>query len=158
MLFDSIFNESVEQEETLQDLLGDDTAVAETCFIVDEVAHLPEDLIKEFCKEGGVGEALVQEGKISRKTIVRLNKADDLHRRAQIGAMLAAKNNNDPMYKKYMKHKAICRELKNNILNKYATKGEKIAKQSQREFLSKKSALPKMFRKFHDADDSVADK
>lgn len=155
MLFDSIFNESVEQEETLQDLLGEDTAVAETCFIVDEVAHLPEDLIKEFCKEGGVGEALVQEGKISRKTIVRLNKADDLHRRAQIGAMLAAKNNNDPMYKKYMKHKAICRELKNDILKKYATKGEKIAKQSQREFLSKKSALPKMFRKFHDADDSV---
>lgn len=155
MLFDSIFNESVEQEETLQDLLGDDTAVAETCFIVDEVAHLPEELRKEFCKEGGVGEALVQEGKISRKTIVRLNKADDLHRRAQIGAMLAAKTHNDPMYAKYMKHKAICRELKEKILTKYASKGQKIAKKSQKEFLSHKSSLPQKFRKFHDADDSI---
>lgn len=155
MLFDSIFNESVEQEETLQDLLGDDTAVAETCFIVDEVAHLPEDLRKEFCREGGVGDALVMEGKISRKTIVRLNKADDLHRRAQIGAMLAAKANNDPKYVKYMKYKALCRELKQDILEKYASKGQKIAKQSQREFLSKKSSLPQKFRKFHDADDSI---
>lgn len=156
MLFDSIFNESVDpQEETLQDLLGDDTSVAETCFIVDEVSHLPEELIKEFCKEGGVGEALVQEGKISRKTIVRLNKADDLHRRAQIGAMLAAKNNNDPKYAKYMKYKALCRELKNDILQKYASKGERIAKKSQKEFLSKKSSLPEKFRKFHDADDSI---
>lgn len=156
MLFDSIFNESVDpQEETLQDLLGDDTAVAETCFIVDEVSHLPEELIKEFCKEGGVGEALVQEGKISRKTIVRLNKADDLHRRAQIGAMLAAKKNKDPKYAKYMKYKALCRELKNDILQKYASKGERIAKQSQKEFLSKKSSLPEKFRKFHDADDSI---
>lgn len=155
MLFDQIFNDTVVEEETLKDLLGDDVAVAETCFIVDEIAHLPEDKIKEFCKEGGVGEALVQEGKISRKTIVKLNKADDLHRRAQIGAMLAARNANDPKYVKYMKHKAICRELKNDILAKYANKGQKIAKQSQREFLSKKSVLPKMFRKFHDADDSV---
>ena len=32
MLFENIFNESVEQEETLQELLGNDTAVAETCF------------------------------------------------------------------------------------------------------------------------------
>lgn len=155
MLFDQIFNDSVQQEETIQDLLGNDVAVAESCFIVDEVSHLSPEQIKEFCKEGGIGEALVNEGKISRKTIVRLNKADDLHRRAQIGAMLAARNANDPKYTKYMKYKALCRELKNEILQKYATKGEKIAKQSQREFLSHKSALPKAFRKFHEDDDSI---
>lgn len=155
MIFENIFNESVEQEETLQELLGNDTAVAETCFIVDEVSHLDPAKIREFCKEGGVGEALVSEGKISRKTIVRLNKADDLHRRAQIGAMLAARNAHDPKYTKYMKYKALCRDLKAEILQKYATKGEKIAKQSQREFLSKKSVLPAQFKKFHEDDDSI---
>ena len=154
MLFENIFNESVEQEETLQELLGDDTA-AETCFIVDEVSHLDPAKIREFCKEGGVGEALVSEGKISRKTIVRLNKADDLHRRAQIGAMLAARNAHDPKYTKYMKYKALCRDLKAEILQKYATKGEKIAKQSQREFLTRKSVLPAQFKKFHEDDDSI---
>ena len=155
MLFENLFNETVQQEETLQDLLGDDTAVAETCFIVDEVSHLDPAKIREFCKEGGVGEALVNEGKISRKTIVRLNKADDLHRRAQIGAMLAARNAHDPKYTKYMKYKALCRDLKAEILQKYATKGEKIAKQSQREFLTRKSVLPAQFKKFHEDDDSI---
>ena len=155
MLFDNIFNDTVQQEETLQELLGDDTAVAETCFIVDEVSHLDPAKIREFCKEGGIGEALVNEGKISRKTIVRLNKADDLHRRAQIGAMLAARNAKDPKYTKYMKYKALCRDLKAEILQKYATKGEKIAKQSQREFLTRKSVLPAQFKKFHEDDDSI---
>lgn len=155
MLFTDIFNDSVQQEETLTDLLGDDIAVAESCFILDEVSHLDPAKIREFCKEGGVGEALVSEGKISRKTIVRLNKADDLHRRAQIGAMLAARNAHDPKYTKYMKYKALCRDLKAEILQKYATKGEKIAKQSQREFLSRKSVLPQAFRKFHEDDDSI---
>lgn len=155
MLFDNIFNDTVQQEETLQDLLGDDISVAESCFIVDEVSHLSPELIREFCKEGGVGEALVNEGKISRKTIVRLNKADDLHRRAQIGAMLAARNAKDPKYAKYMKYKALCRDLKKEILEKYATKGERIAKQSQREFLGRKSSLPNQFKKFHEDDDSI---
>ena len=62
--------------------------------IYDEVSHLPQEKIEEFCKPNGVGEELVMEGKLSNKTIVRLNKQDDLARRKKIMALNLAKEAN----------------------------------------------------------------
>ena len=126
-----------------------DASLLEQVMIADEVAHLPEDKIKEFCQEGGVGESLVQEGKMSRKTLVRLNKQDDVTRRTKIGALLLAKEKKDPLYVKLVKNRLQKRDLVDKIMRKYGNKGKQVAKQAQAEYLhGKKSALPKNFMKF----------
>ena len=126
-----------------------DPSLLEQVFIADEVAHLPEEKIKEFCQPGGVGEQLVQEAKMSRKTLVRLNKQDDLTRRTKMGALLLAKEKKDPLYDKLVKNRLQKRQLVDKIMKKYGNKGKQVAKQAQAEYLhGKKSALPKNFMKF----------
>lgn len=145
---DDIFSDADVIKESFKD-----PSHLEEAFIADHIAHLSEEQIKEFCQEGGVGEQLVAEGKISRKTLVRLNKQDDLTRRTKIGALLLAKENNDPLYAKLVKNRAIKKELVAKIMAKYKTKGAKVAKQAQNDFIhGKKSALPKNFMKFGGSD------
>lgn len=150
---DSIFGE----EDVIKECFNEDTAHLEEAFIADHIAHLSPEQIQEFCKPGGVGDQLVAEGKISKKTLVRLNKQDDLTRRTKMGALLLAKQNNDPLYAKLVKNRAIKRELVDKIMAKYRTKGAKVAKQAQNDFIhGKKSSLPKNFKKFG-GDDRIGD-
>ena len=151
MLFDTIMegasNNSIINEEFK------DTTQLEECFIADEVSRLPEDKIKEFCEAGGVGEQLVQEGKLRKKTLVRLSKQDDLTRRTKMGALLLAKERKDPLYDKLVKNRMMKRDLVNKIMKKYGSKGQRIARQAQSEYLhGNKSALPKNFMKFGGSD------
>lgn len=147
MLFDSIV-----QGSNSNDLIKEefkDSTLLEQVMIADEIAHLPQDKIKEFCEAGGVGEQLVQEGKMSKKTLVRLNKQDDLTRRTKMGALLLAKENKDPLYDKLVKNRMQKRDLVTKIMKKYGHRGQKVAKQAQAEYLhGKKSSLPKNFMKF----------
>ena len=117
MLFDTIMeganNNSIINEEFK------DASQLEECFIADEVSRLPEDKIKEFCEAGGVGEQLVQEGKLRKKTLVRLSKQDDLTRRTKMGALLLAKERKDPLYDKLVKNRMMKRDLVNKIMKKY---------------------------------------
>ena len=150
MLFDTIMegaNNSIINEEFK------DASQLEECFIADEVSRLPEDKIKEFCEAGGVGEQLVQEGKLRKKTLVRLSKQDDLTRRTKMGALLLAKERKDPLYDKLVNNRMMKRDLVNKIMKKYGSKGQRIAKQAQSEYLhGNKSALPKNFMKFGGSD------
>lgn len=150
MLFDTIMegaNNSIINEEFK------DASQLEECFIADEVSRLPEDKIKEFCEAGGVGEQLVQEGKLRKKTLVRLSKQDDLTRRTKMGALLLAKERKDPLYDKLVKNRMMKRDLVNKIMKKYGSKGQRIAKQAQSEYLhGNKSVLPKNFMKFGGSD------
>ena len=57
MIFDS-YNNS--QNNIINEEFRDPTLL-EQVFIADEVAHLSEDKIHEFCQPGGVGEQLVKE-------------------------------------------------------------------------------------------------
>ena len=133
-----------------------DPSILEQVLIADEVAHLPEEKIKQFCEAGGVGEQLVKEGKMSKKTLVRLSKQDDLTRRTTMGALLLAKQNNDPLYAKLVKNRQQKRDIVDKIMKKYGYKGAKVAKQGQNEFLhGKKSALPKLFQRFGGSDGRV---
>lgn len=117
-------------------------------FIVDEVSQLPDEKIQEFCQPGGVGEQLVQEGRLKNKTFVRLSKKDDLTRRTKMGALLLAKEKNDPLYKKLVINRAKKKELVAKIMQKYGHKGEKVARQAQSAYMHGKSAvLPKSFMK-----------
>lgn len=145
MIFDS-YNNS--QNNIINEEFRDPTLL-EQVFIADEVAHLPEDKIHEFCQPGGVGEQLVKEAKLSKKTLVRLNKQDDLTRRTKMGALLLAKEKGDPLYDKLVKNRMQKRDIVDKIMRKYGNKGKQVAKQAQAEYLhGKKSALPKNFMKF----------
>lgn len=152
MLFDTIF----EGAGTTNSIINEefkDTSHLEECFIADEISRLPEDKIKEFCEAGGVGEQLVQEGKLRKKTLVRLSKQDDLTRRTKMGALLLAKEKKDPLYAKLVKNRQQKRELVSKIMAKYGSKGQKVARQAQAEYLhGNKSAVPKNFMRFGGAD------
>lgn len=117
-------------------------------FIYDEISSLGRDKVEEFCRPNGVGEQLVTEGKMSKKTIVRLNKQDDLARRKKLACLKLAKEANDPLYHKAVMYRAKQKECVAKIMQKYGTKGERIAKKAQQEYLhpaSDKKVLPASF-------------
>lgn len=97
----------------------------------------PDDVIREFAQSEEC-EALITEGKISRKTIMKLNKNDDLSRRRKIAAYQLAKEKNDPLWRKLVANRVKERELISAIMAKYGNRGEQVAKKSQRAFLSNK--------------------
>ena len=151
MLFDTIFESGTANSVIAEEFK--DTTLLEECFIADEISRLPEDKIKEFCEAGGVGEQLVQEGKLRKKTLVRLSKQDDLTRRTKMGALLLAKEKNDPLYAKLVKNRQQKRDRVEQFMKKYGTKGQRVARQAQSEYLhGNKSAVPKNFMKFGGAD------
>ena len=111
-----------------------------------EVSQLPDEKIEEFCASGGVGETLVQEGKLYKKTIVRLSKKDDLTKRSKIIALNLAKENNDPLWEKLALNRVKERDLLSKIMGKYGHKSQKLAVKSQKDFL-KGAHLPASFMK-----------
>lgn len=111
-----------------------------------EVSQLPQEKIEEFCAPGGVGETLVAEGKLYKKTIVRLSKKDDLSKRKKMIALNLAKENNDPLWDKLALNRVKERELISKIMAKYGNKSQKLAVQAQKDFL-KGAHLPKSFMK-----------
>lgn len=121
-------------------------------FILDEVSQLPDEKIKEFCAPGGVGEQLCEAGKLRKNTLVRLSKKDDLARRETMVAMQLAKENNDPLWRKFVLYTQKRNEMKDQIKKKYNTKSARLAKQGQQEFLhggpKKTGVLPKNFQRF----------
>lgn len=152
MLFDTIFEGAGTTNSIINEEFKDPSHLEE-CFIADEISRLPEDKIKEFCEAGGVGEQLVQEGRLRKKTLVRLSKQDDLTRRTKMGALLLAKEKKDPLYAKLVKNRQQKRELVSKIMAKYGSKGQKVARQAQAEYLhGNKSAVPKNFMRFGGAD------
>lgn len=142
-----LFGPSMKSNEaTIQENFSNPNEIVEL-LIVDEVSQLSDKSIQEFCKPGGVGEQLVQEGKLKKKTLVRLSKKDDLSRRSMMMAMKLAKEANDPLFDKLALNRVKERELLQKIHQKYGNKGEKLAKAAQNEYLHKKPVMPKSFMK-----------
>ena len=81
-------------------------------------------------------DVLQEAKKISRKTIVRLNKNDDLTRRTGMAALQLAKDNNDNLWKKLVKNRIQDRKLLAAIKKKYANKAKTVARQGQRMYVS----------------------
>ena len=111
-----------------------------------EVSQLPQEKIEEFCAPGGVGEALVEAGKLNKKTLVRLSKKDDLSRRKKMIALNLAKEAGDPLWDKLALNRVKERELIAKIVTKYGNKSQKLAVQAQKDFL-KGAHLPASFMK-----------
>lgn len=144
----SIFFEEGSVMPSIEDSFKHPERITE-CLIVDEVSKLSQDAIQEFCKPGGYGEQLVQEGKLRKKTLIRLSKKDDLERRTSMMNIQLAKDNNDVLWRKLVKNRKQKHDLIDAIDKKYGSKGSRLAKKSQNEFLhggaKKTGVLPKSF-------------
>lgn len=93
-------------------------------------------------------DTLTEAKKISRKTIVRLNKNDDLNRRVGIASLQLAKDNNDTLWKALVKNRVKERKLLAAIRKKYGRNAVNVARQGQRAYVSgqgtKKINTPKL--------------
>ena len=113
-------------------------AFNETCVFM-ELASLPEEdrIAVAESEEAAILEA---KGKISRKTIIRLNKKDDMERRTSAAAYQMAKDAHDPDWIKLVKALNMKKKYKSKILKKYGVKAQRVAKQSQRDYLKHPAA------------------
>lgn len=149
---ESMINANAQNTVSIAESFADPNAILEM-IIVDEVSQLPKEKIDEFCAAGGVGEQLVQEGKLRRNTLVKLNKEDDLTRRTKMMALQLAKENNDREWVLLKKNRIKERELIAKIMKKRGREGAKLAREGQREWLhGPKPVLPKSFQKAGGAD------
>lgn len=118
-------------------------------YIVDEVSHLSDEKIQEFCKSPEA-EALVEAGVMRKKTLVRLSKKDDFSRRRTMAAFAIAREKKDPLWDKLVKNRVNERKLIGEIVRKYGGKAERTAKIGQREYLKHK--MPVSFMRAGGAD------
>ena len=88
---------------------------------------------RELLEEADV---LMEAKKISRRTIVKLNKNDDLTRRTGMAALQLAKDNHDALWNKLVKNRIQERKLLAAIKKKYADKAQIVARQGQRMYVS----------------------
>lgn len=88
---------------------------------------------RELLEEADV---LMEAKKISRRTIVKLNKNDDLTRRTGMAALQLAKDNHDTLWNKLVKNRIQERKLLAAIKKKYANKAQIVARQGQRMYVS----------------------
>jgi len=126
-------NENVIENDILIDEEFDMDAYNETCLYM-ELASLPYEDRKAIV-ESEEAAVLEAKGMIGRKTLIRLNKNDDVSRRTSAAAYQMAKDANDPLWKKLMFHMAKKNEFKEKILKKYNAKATRVAKQSQKDYL-----------------------
>lgn len=114
-------------------------------YIADELSFCSESQLQEFINSPEA-EAMIEAGLISRKTLIRLSKNDDLSRRTKMAAFQLAKEADDPLWRQLVKVQMKRRELITKIMNKYSTKAGKAAKIGQRNYLKNKMPLSMMRR------------
>ena len=132
MVFGNIVGEPITESELPYGFL-------EAC-IVDEVSHLSDEKIQEFC-QSPEAEALVEAGVMRKKTLVRLSKKDDFSRRRTMAAFTIARDKKDPLWSKLVKNRLQERKLIGEIVKKYGGKADKVAKAGQKEYLKQKMPL-----------------
>ena len=132
MVFGNIVGEPITESELPYGFL-------EAC-IVDEVSHLSDEKIQEFC-QSPEAEALVEAGIMRKKTLVRLSKKDDFSRRRTMAAFTIAREKKDPLWSKLVKNRVQERKLIGEIVKKYGGKADKVAKVGQKEYLKQKMPL-----------------
>ena len=99
-----------EDDDIMLDEDFDMDAYNEACLYM-ELASLPEEDRKAIA-ESEEAAILEAKGKISRKTIIRLNKKDDMERRTSAAAYQMAKDANDPLWDKLVKALILSQDYK----------------------------------------------
>lgn len=106
-------------------------------YIYDELSRLSDEKREEFVASEAA-QTMLEAGLISRKTLVRLSKNDDLERRIGMAAIQLSKEHDDVLYDQLVKVRIKERELLEKINNKYANKATRVAKIGQKDYLKNK--------------------
>lgn len=120
-------------EDTLEDIDINLDELMEQFFYDDHYADSDED--KRALFESGEVALLEKKNITSRKTLVRLNKNDDITRRSTMAALQIAKQKNDALWKKLVLNRVNERKLLRAIKKKYANAAKKVAIQGQKAYL-----------------------
>lgn len=109
-------------------------------FFADDILRMNSDQIHEFCESTEA--QILQEKQVLRKpTMMRLSKEDDKKRRVKLIAYQLAKDENSPLYKKLKLYTAKRKEVIAQIMNKYGARAQKIAQQSQKNYIKAASKV-----------------
>lgn len=113
-------------------------------FFYDDFANCSDEEKKALFESAEI--ALLEKKNITnRKTMVRLNKNDDISRRTTMAALQLAKDNNDPLWKALKVNRIKERKLLAAIEKKYNSRAQKVARVGQKEYL-KNVNKPKMLK------------
>lgn len=113
-------------------------------FFYDDFASCSDEEKKALIESGEL--ALLEKKNITnRKTLVRLNKNDDISRRTTMAALQLARDNNDPLWKALKTNRIRERQLLAKIEKKYGSRASKVARVGQKEYL-KNVNKPKMLK------------
>lgn len=88
-------------------------------FFAFQVSSMPQKIRKEYLLSEEVHD-LVEAGVVGRRTIVRLNKKDDLARRIKLAAYQKAKEKGDAKWKALVKLQMKKRKLVSDIMRQYS--------------------------------------
>lgn len=102
-------------------------------FFYDEFGSIPDNEKQAFIESADV---VLEKGKISRKTIVRLNKNDDLTRRTTMAALQLSKDANDNLWKALVGNRVKERKLLAAIKKKWGNKANAVARKAQKLYMS----------------------
>jgi len=124
---DTSLNDGITLNENEREVLED--------LILAEYAHtLSTDDYNAFL-ESEECEALIQEGKISKKTVIKLNKVDDLERRTNMACINLGRQTGSKAFKDYQKYMKLAKDAREKMIKKNKSKATKIAKKAQKEFM-----------------------
>ena len=120
---DFVFTEEAEEE-------------LEEMFVYDELSQmLNTDELREEFFNSEYPEALMEAGIVSKKTLVRLSKKDDLSRRKKMVVFQLAKEANDPLYNQLVKLRKKEKTIIGKLYMKYSGRATKIAFKGQKDYL-----------------------
>lgn len=100
-----------------------------------EAGELRGEALVEFCAPGGVGQQLVNEGKLSKRTLVRLSKKDDLARRTKTICYQLAREAKDPNMTKFDFHRAKALDFERKVEARWGMKASVLARKQQQEYM-----------------------
>lgn len=136
MIFNK-YDESVQENVNTDSISEEGMEALIEAFMYDDIARRPDGL-REEAIESAEFQSLLETGKFKRKTLVRLNRNDDLERRIGMASIQMAKEKNDPLYEKLKKNRLKERELLNAIDKKYSHQALRVAKAAQVSFIKQK--------------------
>ena len=114
--------------------------------IYDELSMLPDERKQEFLNSNECAN-MINEGLISKNTVVRLSKSDDLSRRIKMAAFQIAKDKEDQLFEKWQYFKSKVNEYEDKIAQKYSMQSTKLGKLGQKEYLKNNKISSTFFRK-----------
>lgn len=104
-------------------------------FLLDEILSEPVEDIKAFV-ESEEGKVIMEKKALDKKIVSRETvRKMDLHKRIVLTSFLLAKQAKDPKWAKLVKYTRLKKAMKNDILNKYGKKAERVAKIAQKNYI-----------------------